>query len=179
MEFSRQEYWSGLPFSSPGDLPNRGMEPWSPALQADSLPSEWSLTKSQNLLDWLQREFPGFRFNQWGLDTYMPRIKLDSSGAFEVRLLHPFQRKRPRVREDEWLAQDHTGSRSRVKIPATPPDSLDSAYVSSVHGCMLSWSLAPVTNFFPISLPSCWPESPSPSGRTQWPLPIQSSLPSV
>ena len=40
MEFSRQEYWSGLPFPSPGDLPNPGIEPGSPALQADSLPSE-------------------------------------------------------------------------------------------------------------------------------------------
>ena len=40
MEFSRQEYWSGLPFPSPGDLPNRGIEPGSHALQADSLPSE-------------------------------------------------------------------------------------------------------------------------------------------
>ena len=40
MELSRQEYWSGLPFPSPGDLPNPGIEPRSPALQADSLPSE-------------------------------------------------------------------------------------------------------------------------------------------
>ena len=40
MEFSRQEYWSGLPFPSPGDLPNRGIEPGSPCLQADTLPSE-------------------------------------------------------------------------------------------------------------------------------------------
>ena len=40
MEFSREEYWSGLPFPSPGDLPNPGIEPRSPALQADSLPSE-------------------------------------------------------------------------------------------------------------------------------------------
>ena len=40
MEFSRQEYWSGLPFSSPGDLPDRGIKPGSPALQADALPSE-------------------------------------------------------------------------------------------------------------------------------------------
>ena len=38
MGFSRQEFWNGLPFSSPGDLPYRGMEPKSPALQADSLP---------------------------------------------------------------------------------------------------------------------------------------------
>ena len=38
--FSRQECWSGLPFPSPGDLPNPGIEPGSPALQADALPSE-------------------------------------------------------------------------------------------------------------------------------------------
>ena len=40
MGFSRQEYWSGLPFPSPGDLPFPGIEPGSNALQADSLPSE-------------------------------------------------------------------------------------------------------------------------------------------
>ena len=40
MGFSRQEYWSGLPFPSPGDLLNPGMEPRSPELQADSLPTE-------------------------------------------------------------------------------------------------------------------------------------------
>ena len=40
MGFSRREYWSGLPFLSPGDLPNPGIEPRSPTLQADSLPSE-------------------------------------------------------------------------------------------------------------------------------------------
>ena len=40
MGFSRQEYWSGLPFPSPGDLPNPGIEPRSPALQEVSLPSE-------------------------------------------------------------------------------------------------------------------------------------------
>ena len=40
MEFSRQEYWSGLPLPSPGDLPDLGIKPRSPALQADSLPSE-------------------------------------------------------------------------------------------------------------------------------------------
>ena len=40
MGFSRQEYWSGLPCPPPGDLPNAGIEPRSPALQADSLPAE-------------------------------------------------------------------------------------------------------------------------------------------
>ena len=38
--FSRQEYWSGLPFPSPGDLPDPGIEPRSPALEADALTSE-------------------------------------------------------------------------------------------------------------------------------------------
>ena len=40
MGFSRQEYWSGLPFPSPEDLPNPGIEPGLPALHADSLPAE-------------------------------------------------------------------------------------------------------------------------------------------
>ena len=38
--FSRQEYWSGLPLPSPGDLPDAGIEPGSPALQTDSLPND-------------------------------------------------------------------------------------------------------------------------------------------
>ena len=53
MEFSRQEYWGGLPFSSPGDLPDPGIEPRSSALQAESLPSE--LPEKPQLLPW--REF--------------------------------------------------------------------------------------------------------------------------
>ena len=40
MEFSRQEYWSGLPFPSPGDLPKPGIKPGSPAFQANALSSE-------------------------------------------------------------------------------------------------------------------------------------------
>ena len=40
MGFSRQEYWSGLPFPSPGDLPDPGIEPGSPTLKADALSSE-------------------------------------------------------------------------------------------------------------------------------------------
>ena len=40
MQFSRQEYWSGLPFPSAGDLPDPGIKPGSPTLQTDALPSE-------------------------------------------------------------------------------------------------------------------------------------------
>ena len=59
MGFSRQEYWSGLPFPSPGDLPDPGIEPGSHTLQADALLSEppgkpvvihgWNLTKRSGL----------------------------------------------------------------------------------------------------------------------------------
>ena len=49
MEFSRQEYCSELPFPSPGDLPDLGIEPKSPALQEDSLPTE--LQGKPNILD--------------------------------------------------------------------------------------------------------------------------------
>ena len=47
MEFSRQQYWSGLPFPSPGDLPDLGIEPRSPTLQA--VPYHLSHLKSQSL----------------------------------------------------------------------------------------------------------------------------------
>ena len=50
MGFSRQDYWSGLPFSSPGDLPDLGIELGSSALQADSLPSEPPGTPLQSLI---------------------------------------------------------------------------------------------------------------------------------
>ena len=49
MGFSRQEYWSGLPFPSPGDLPDPGIKPRSPALQADDLPPElWGKPQSRH-----------------------------------------------------------------------------------------------------------------------------------
>ena len=52
MEFSRQEYWNGLPFPSPGDLPNPGIKPRSPALQANSVPAEppnhWPIWGKEN-----------------------------------------------------------------------------------------------------------------------------------
>ena len=50
MELSRQEYWSGLPFPSPEELPNPGIGPWSPASQADSLPFEPQGSRDQGLL---------------------------------------------------------------------------------------------------------------------------------
>ena len=67
MEFSRPEYWSGEPFSSPGDLLNPGVEPRSPAVQADSLPTE-PRGKAKNTgvgsLCLLQWNFPTWESNQ-------------------------------------------------------------------------------------------------------------------
>ena len=52
MEFCRQEYWNGLPFPSPWDLPNPGIEPGSPALQADSFPSELQGSPKEGIFEW-------------------------------------------------------------------------------------------------------------------------------
>ena len=52
MGLSRQEYWSGLPFPSPGDLPDQGIEPVSPRLQADALPSGKPRTGLPQVKDW-------------------------------------------------------------------------------------------------------------------------------
>ena len=58
MEFSRQDYWSGLPFHSPGDLPNPRIEPKSPALQADSAAAK-SLQSCPTLSDPIDGSPPG------------------------------------------------------------------------------------------------------------------------
>ena len=79
MGFSRQEYWSGLPFPSPEDLPDPGIEPRSPALQADSLPSELQ-GKSPWRRAW---QLHGESHGQWSLEGYSPigsqRVRQDWS----------------------------------------------------------------------------------------------------
>ena len=66
MEFSRQEYWSGLPFPSPEDLPNSRIKPWSHALQADSLLFE---LQGSPLGDWSRDLF----HLAWGQDCGVTR----------------------------------------------------------------------------------------------------------
>ena len=70
MEFSRQEYWSGLPFPSPGDLPNPGIEPGSPSSWADASPSEppgKTLVSSSKPPRELSQPF--LQVRTWGEDT--------------------------------------------------------------------------------------------------------------
>ena len=73
MEFSRQEYWSRLPFPSPGDIPDPGIEPRSPALWADALLSElpgkpsglWSFGKKMGCSEkWLYERHRGGRYRR-------------------------------------------------------------------------------------------------------------------
>ena len=82
MEFSRPEYWSAKPFPSPGNLPNPGIEPKSPALQADSLPAEpQGKTKntgmgSLSLLQWLPDP---------GIELGSPSLQADSLPILHYR----------------------------------------------------------------------------------------------
>ena len=98
MEFSRQEYWSGLPLPFPGDLPNPGREPRSPTLQTDSLPSEPqgkpknTGVGSLSLLRWI---FPGQESNQGLLPCRWIPYQLSYKGLkfcqktrFYVRCVH-------------------------------------------------------------------------------------------
>ena len=82
MRFSRQEYWSGWPFPSAGDLPDSGIGPRSPALQADSLTSETPgkpLVLNANTLNTrIKRERPPLATTREGLhsneDPAQPKI---------------------------------------------------------------------------------------------------------
>ena len=67
MEFSRPEYWSGYPFPSPGDLPNPGIEPNCPSLQADSIlaePQKKPKNTGAGSLSFFQSIFPTQELNQ-------------------------------------------------------------------------------------------------------------------
>ena len=67
MAFSRQEHWSGLPFSPPGDLPNPEIEPGSPALQADYLPSEPERASGEKLIPNYARKNLGIEAQRGGM----------------------------------------------------------------------------------------------------------------
>ena len=94
--FPGQESWSGLPFPSPGDLPNSGIKPRSPALQADSLPAK-PQGKPKNTgvgsLSLLQRIFPTQKSNQGLLHCRQNLYQLNYQGrpplSRKVKVLVP------------------------------------------------------------------------------------------
>ena len=76
--FSRQEYWSGLPCPPPGDLPNPGIEPRSPALHVDSLPSE----PPGRQVYWTDQPIPSSRdLPDPGIELGSPALQVDSLPA--------------------------------------------------------------------------------------------------
>ena len=79
MEFSRQGYWSGLPFPSLGDLPNRGIEPRSPALQADFF-YHVRHQGSRRILEWVAYPSPVELPNP-GIKLESPALQADSLPA--------------------------------------------------------------------------------------------------
>ena len=116
LKFSRPEYWSGLPCPSPEDLPNPGIEPRSPALQADALPAE-PQEKPQNTemasLSLLQRIFP-----IQGSNPGLPQCR---------QILYQMSHKgSPRILE--WVAfpfsRKPSQPRDRTQVPSLQVDSL-------------------------------------------------------
>ena len=88
IEFFRQEYWSGLSFPFPGDLPNPGIEPGSPVLQADSLPTEPPGNRERNRVHnkWTALEtspnFPHPCLSKNCLPKKIPKVKEETASVF-------------------------------------------------------------------------------------------------
>ena len=132
MEFSRQEYWSGLPFPSPGDLPDPGIKPRSPTLQADSLTSEppgkptYLLPQGKSLQ--LSMATLGFGLPQWlsGKESPAMQETLVQFLGWEDPLkdgmaTHPLQYsclENPHG-QGAWWATVHRVSRSRTRLSNT------------------------------------------------------------
>ena len=107
MGFSRQGYWSGLPFPSPGDLPHPGIEPRSPTLQADALTSEPPGKK----------EFPPAAV----VKTVLLRAQVSipgsgrSPGGANSNPLHYFCLENP-MDSGAWQAIDHVVTKSQTQL---------------------------------------------------------------
>ena len=87
MEFSRQEYWSGLPFPPPGDLPNPGIKLRSPKLQVDSLPSEPSGKPSDSPVKLsIKINVPGLQPQACQNDARDPACLRNNTGDSEPRV---------------------------------------------------------------------------------------------
>ena len=84
MEFSRQEYWSGLPFPLPGDLPDPGIEPMSPSLQSESLP----LSHLGSAYPPLPPMQPHFRFSSIKLRELLSLLAHSKVGAISSGGFH-------------------------------------------------------------------------------------------
>ena len=114
MGFSRQEYWSGLPFPSPGVLPDPGIEPGSPALQADSLPAEPQ--GSPRILEWVAFPFSkGIFLTQESNRGLLHGRRILYQSSYQGSLM-----KNQRLRKCMWVAQGHTASKWQTGVTPKP-----------------------------------------------------------
>ena len=94
MGFPRQGYWSGLPFPSPGYLPDPGIEPWSPALQADSLLSQFSSVQLLSHVRLFATTWSAARQVSLSISNFQSLLKLMSielvMPSSHLILYHPF-----------------------------------------------------------------------------------------
>ena len=137
MKFSRQEYWSGLPFPSPGYLPNPGTKARSPSLQADYLFSELQgkpILKilANYMIDTVERKMQYFKEASFSFDRHFTKVKVAQScptlcdpmdytvhGFLQARILEwvafPFSRKSLQSRDRTQVSQ------IADSLPAEPP----------------------------------------------------------
>ena len=110
MELSKQEYWSGLPFPSPGDLPNPGTEPRSPVLQAEALPSEppgkpiWNTEPQRSAHKWKLLVMSD-SLQPHGLYSPWNSLSLNAGvgSRFLLQGIFPTQRSNPDLPHCRWI----------------------------------------------------------------------------
>ena len=105
-EFSRQEYWRGLPRFPPRDLPNVGIKPRSPALQADSLPSEppgKPKDTGMGSLSLLQGIFPTQESNQGLLHCRRILYQLSYQGSLFISLVSIISNNASFIQKSDWI----------------------------------------------------------------------------
>ena len=110
MELSKQEYWSGLPFPSPGDLLNPGTEPRSPVLQADALPSEppgkpiWNTEPQRSAHKWKLLVMSD-SLQPHGLYSPWNSLSLNAGvgSRFLLQGIFPTQRSNPDLPHCRWI----------------------------------------------------------------------------
>ena len=115
MGFSRQEYWSGLPFPSPGDLPDPGIEPRSPALQADALtPEPPGKFYSSHVWMWESDCKESWALRNWCLCTVMLEKTVESPlDCKEIKPVHP-------KGNQSWIFIGRTDAEAEVSILWSP-----------------------------------------------------------
>ena len=124
MRFSRQEYWSGLPFPSPEDLPNPGIEPGSPALQADALPWGPSGRFTRPLGTGASRGTGEGEERRQAPPRWGPSVPGGASGALSQDGRVHFQladtpslRTRPRSAAGPWECGGHSSGQGQAELP--------------------------------------------------------------